>query len=157
MGEQGWNRRLTVSDPIQEAKARRAKLQAEIELIDQYLALHRQIFGDVGEATVVQDHVEAEVIPAANRQKVRPLNDPVAIANEMEAILSEADNPLTRGQLRRALADRGVTVNSKDVGKYLGTLLWRNQSRFINVEGEGYWLRSRPLPDRLVEKDLLLQ
>lgn len=147
-----------MSDVIQEAKARRAKLQQEIDLIDQYLKLHRQIFGsEVRETLALGDQVEAEVVSAASREKVVPLNDPVAIANDVEAILVSAKEPMTRGELRTALATRGVVINSKDASKYLGTVLWRNRHRFVNVEGEGYWPIGRDLPPWLAQKDPLFQ
>lgn len=147
-----------MSDAILEAKARRAKLQQEIELIDRYLDLHRQIFGgEVTESVTVGDLVEAEVVPAASRTKALPQNDPAAIAHEVEGLLAVASEPMTRGELRNALASLGVAIHSKDASKYLGTVLWRNRHRFINIEGRGYWLKNRELPPWLMENDPLFQ
>jgi hypothetical protein len=148
---------IVVSDPIQEALTKRAKLQAEIDIIDRYLDLHRQIFGEIKTTVLVGDRVEAEVIPAEKREKAQPLNDPDAIVEAMRSILSIADEPMTRGQLRSALSSRGIIVHSKDVSKYLGTLLWRNKNHFINIEGQGYWLTSRTFPESLSDKDQLFQ
>lgn len=145
-------------DAIHTAKARREKLLEEVALIDRYLELHHQIFGEaVTETLVATDTAEAEVVPVANREKARPLNDPVAIVNELDEILASSSEPMTRGQLRSALAARGVSINSKDASKYLGTLLWRNQNRFVNVEGHGYWNKGRDLPAHLLDKDELFQ
>lgn len=146
-----------MSDAIQEALARRKILEDQIAEIDTFLALHEKIFG-------VKIPREAEGAPAEGltpetprKRAPRASNDPEAIVNEIAKILEDTDTPMTRGEIRRAISARGMEIHSKDIGKYLGTLMWRNQDRFINIEGEGYWLKNRILPDHLSEKDELFQ
>lgn len=137
-----------MDDALKKALERKVRLQSELALIDQYIELHTRLFGedpptstskDTG-TTTIADAVEAEI---------RPANDTRAIGDGIEAILRRADWPVQRGKLISGLEADGLPIHSKDRSKYIGTILWRNRVRFMNIEGEGYWLRGRPLPDRL--------
>lgn len=128
-----------MSDSIAEALERQATLRAELALLDQYIELHSRLFGK-GEATARRE------APTKMRRS-RSANDPKLVVAETTDILREANEPLTRGELLAALSRRGVEIQSADKGKYIGTVLWRNPDVFINVEGKGYWLKDRPLPD----------
>lgn len=54
--------------------------------------------------------------------------------------------PMTRGQIARELAARGTPLAGRNVNKNLGTILWRHQDTFVNLEGLGYWLAEVELP-----------
>ena len=47
---------------------------------------------------------------------------------------------MMRGELADAIEAGGVKMPSKDKPRYLGTVLWRERERFVNLEGHGYWL-----------------
>src|SRR5690606_23278526 len=48
MGERTWNEGTTMADAIQQALQRRIELRKELELIDRFLELHEQLFGEGG-------------------------------------------------------------------------------------------------------------
>lgn len=107
---------------------------------------------------VTHERREPQVEQDSDKPKVaRRGNDPKLIVEKAIEILSEATRPMSRGKILTALAQRGFVIQSKDRSKYLGTVLWRNQQHFINVEGHGYWLKNRPLPDDLQDSDPLFQ
>ena len=54
---------------------------------------------------------------------------------------------MTRGELVEALARRDVHIPAQDKPRYIGTLIWRNKSKFVNIEGRGYWLRGQIAPN----------
>lgn len=137
-----------MDDALKKALERRTKLQSEIALIDQYIELHTRIFGEIG-AIAADDAAPAVTLSDTVEAEVRPSNNTKAIGDGIEAILARSDWPVQRGKLISGLEADGLPIHSKDKSKYIGTILWRNRERFVNIEGEGYWLRSRPLPDRL--------
>lgn len=136
-----------MSEAIQEALARRASLQEQIDLIDTFIELHGRIFGESkAQATDYARKIEPHEAAGEAEASDRGTNDVSAILGHIEGILGEAAGPQTRGQIKRSLEEQGVIIHSKDVSKYLGTLMWRNPDRFVSLEGLGYWLKSRPLP-----------
>ncbi len=70
---------------------------------------------------------------------------PSDIAATVRLILSEARQPMNRGQLVAELERRGVPLAGKDKNKNLGTILWRHSGDFVHLEKFGYWLRDVPL------------
>ena len=40
---------------------------------------------------------------------------------------------------------RDVEIPATDKARYVGTIMWRNKSKFLNIEGRGYWLRGEPV------------
>ena len=139
-------RRVLVSEGIQEAFGKRKLILDELRLIDQYIELHHRIFGDA-EAGNVSQIAGKRDLPDRGEPVPKGSNDPSAITNMMKVILASATAPMPRGELRRHLAQAGIEIRSKDANKYLGTVLWRNSDIFTNIEGRGYWLKERRLPD----------
>jgi hypothetical protein len=85
---------------------------------------------------------------------------PDAVVRVCTAILQDFGVPLTRGELAAELEARRVRLPGKDKenrARYVGTILWRNQDRFENIEGKGYWLKGIPIPDSEAEKKVLRQ
>ena len=139
-GRKTWcERRRAVSDAIQRAKARRAEIAQELELIDQYLSLHARLFS-AEEATEREDSADQTTAPAG-QQKMRRKNDPQAVADRADEILRQHGRPLQRGDLVRRIEKSGMPLFSKDKNKYLGTILWRHRDRFTNIEDQGYWIK----------------
>jgi hypothetical protein len=59
-------------------------------------------------------------------------------------VIRAAGRPLTRSDLVKGLEERGLTLDSKDKPRYVGTILWRLRDQFENLEGHGYWLKGEP-------------
>lgn len=71
---------------------------------------------------------------------------PDQMAREVELVLQEFGQPMTRGKIIEALRSRNIELSAADKGRYIGTIIWRHKETFINIEGQGYWLRNEPLP-----------
>jgi hypothetical protein len=81
---------------------------------------------------------------AASRKRT-----PGEIVRMATAALKDVGKPMTRGELAEALKRRGAILPGNEPerqARYVGTILWRNQEQFENIEGKGYWLRGRPIP-----------
>lgn len=159
------NGEIPMSDQLQRALSRRRELLEELSMIEKYLELHERLFGHQGAISGPaqtherrEAHAEQAQTEASEKPKVaRRGNDPKLIVEKAIEILSEAPRPMSRGKILNALAQMGFSIQSKDRSKYLGTVLWRNPQHFINVEGHGYWLKNRPLPDDLENSDPLFR
>jgi len=130
---------------IAAAKEKRQKLLAEIALVDQYIKLHEQLFGENGSGTIAN---EADVVGDGKDlvRAVRRRNNPKKIAERAKKVILEAGHPIQRGDLVRRIEESGLPIHSNDKGKYIGTVLWRNDDVFTNVEGHGYWIKDKDLP-----------
>lgn len=141
-----------MDDAIAKALKRREELAAEIEKIDRYVALHRELFGTESEQTEPEKAVDKDV-NRRRRGAVRPSD----VADAAERILAAAGRPMARGELAEALTAAGIELAGEDKPRYLGTILWRHRDRFENIEGEGYWLRHKSPPnDALRELNALV-
>jgi hypothetical protein len=64
----------------------------------------------------------------------------------VERLIRDVGSPMTRGQIVEALALRDVDLPAADKARYIGTIIWRHKSIFVNLKGRGYWLRdARPV------------
>lgn len=132
------------------ALARKAELQRELAEVEQFLALYRKFESGkssprsspvMPQTGTEQDRALPDSIPTVRyHTKPKRRGNPSAIADAVEALLREADRPMTRGELADGLAERGITIPSEDKARYVGTVLWRDADRFVNLEGRGYWL-----------------
>lgn len=64
-------------------------------------------------------------------------------------VLSEANEPLDRSALYKALIERDVVIGSPDENADLNTLsarMFRMKERVFNMKGYGYWLKERAFP-----------
>jgi len=77
---------------------------------------------------------------------IRPRGRPADFAEIMEVILKEIGRPLHRGELVEEVERRGHMIPSRDKPRYLGTILWRREDKFVSVENRGYWLKWVALP-----------
>lgn len=78
--------------------------------------------------------------------RVRNATPPHEIADQAARLIEEAGRPLTRSQIVEMLKERGVLLVGSDVNKNVGTILWRQKGRFVNLPKLGYWLADKPLP-----------
>ena len=120
-------------DTIQELQVRKTALLEELELIEQYLTLHERLFPQ----SAVRNVSSPTDAPAVRGPRK---NDPQEVADRAEALIKAHGRPVQRGDLVKMIEDSGLTIHSKDKNKYIGTVLWRQRDRFVNIEDEGYWL-----------------
>ena len=133
-----------MDDAIRIAIARRAQLAEEMALVDQYIALHAKLFGETKGSEIENvsktDGNDDGLADTSGAVTVKRRNNPKAVADRVEAILRQEGRPIQRGELIKRVEDSGMPIHSVDKGKYIGTILWRESDRFVNVEGAGYWL-----------------
>ena len=130
------------NDAYQKALQKRDLLRREIEKIEDFLEVYRELTG----TEPVRSEVKAPVSPARvvrsyGRKRKRGTVKPSDLAPMVGRILVEHGAPMTRSELLAALAERDVVLAGEDKAKYLGTILWRMREAFVNLEGHGYWPR----------------
>lgn len=119
--------------PLENAEKRLVTLREEITRIERFIADYHAF------STETMDNL----IEKSGRRKARPDE----IAQIMERVIREVGRPMTRGQLVDALERRDVDLPAADKGRYIGTIIWRHKSIFVNIEGFGYWLRVEKRPE----------
>jgi hypothetical protein len=129
---------------------RKKELENELAEVQLFLLLYER-FSDGTE----REHAEAKadsngVEPTPDTEDFpRPRGNPDIVAGMAEAVLKDVGRPMTRGELAREIENRGLTLPGGDKAKYVGTILWRKDKKFVNA-GQGYWLRDLPLPSGTV-------
>jgi hypothetical protein len=139
-------RREALSRQIEELKAAQKKSQEEIETIDESLKT----------LTDAREKLPPEFIAMLEKTNFESLGPqipssqaelpPADVAARARAVLIEEGRPMKRGQLVKALLNRGVHLAGADKNKNLGTILWRHKNQFVSLEKLGYWVKDVPLP-----------
>jgi hypothetical protein len=138
-----------MSNPLENAKRRLAELEAEAQRIRLFLAMYEEFSEGTGiehnDAGIegTERNLSTERLRRGPRIRVGPT--PAEIADAMERLLRDVGRPMTRGEIVAALEMRDLEIPAQDKPRYIGTLAWRNKSKFINIEGRGYWLRGLAL------------
>ena len=140
-------------DQVEAARRRIAELEEQIESLREFVATWERVSHllstplkdlpapPAGDSAPVDE--SAAVAEKPRREKV--VNPPPAvIIPAAVAILKARGHPMSRRELHRALADRGIVVRGADPVKALGTILWRARDQIIQLEGYGYWPRATP-------------
>ena len=138
---------VVADDPrYKEAIKRRAELhdelrriQEELRALEDFIGLYERLVGSAG----------GQPRPENGRPRLRERNilPPRRLADLAREIILERGRPMTRSELVEAIESRGFPLAGKDKSKNLGTILWRFNDRFVNIEGRGYWPRDIPLRD----------
>ena len=147
-----------VANALKEKK----ELEKRLAQVDQFLRLYDQFAGTKeGDADTHKKPAKTTVEPTQHRARARSASGrsagPKAIIEAAAGVLKDFLRPLSRGNLAHELKKRGVKLHGKDKesqARYVGTILWRNQDRFENIEGEGYWLKGVPRGAKPGENDL---
>ena len=140
-----------MASAIDNARRRLAELEKEIKEIQMFIELHEHYSGlstdpmQKGATGVVSS--ESRVVD--KRPRRGPGLKPKGIADMVERLIRESGHPLTRGEIVEMLEARDVEMPAQDKPRYIGTIMWRNKSKFVNIEGQGYWLRGMPWPNLL--------
>jgi hypothetical protein len=132
----------------QKAMEKREQLRNELEKLDDWLEMYRQLVGTEpvrSEATATTN--EAQPVKSHGRKRRPGTVRPSDLAPMVRRILEEAGRPMTRSELIEALGARDVVLGGTDKAKYLGTLMWRARDAFVNLEGHGYWPKDEPYPE----------
>jgi len=144
-----------MDESLAKALRKRDELRAALAKVEQFIALHAEIFGTNEELEALTAELVArpsresqEAMFRAALQKIRPGISVSALVGAAERVLRDAGHPMTRGELVAALETRGVPMSTNDPSRYVGTILWRHQEKFENIEGRGYWLKGEPLPEK---------
>lgn len=135
-------------------------LLRRLALIDSLLQQQEQLESRIKKllATGTQDLVvdDADGTPSIQvetSKRPRPsLPEVVKFERHVREILSNAESPMDRTALLKAMTNRGVSIPGKDEKNTLGARLSR-MSDVENIRGFGYWLSSRKsaLPEEIQE------
>lgn len=69
------------------------------------------------------------------------------VAEAAREIIAERGEPVTRSDLFKALAERGITLQGADPEMVLSTMLWRMKDKVVRLKSGGYWLADKPNKD----------
>lgn len=139
---------------LENAKRRLAELTKELEEIQTFISLHERY--EKLSTGVPGTRLRAEVSPdvlksgVMHRHSPRGGLTPKEIVELVSRILRESGQPLTRGEIVTRLILRDVDLPGEDKARYVGTIMWRHKSKFVNIEGRGYWLRGQPVPPPMI-------
>jgi hypothetical protein len=143
---------------LENALTKAAELRAELDKIQLFIDLHRQfsdpeVAGGTGGvadgAMTKRDGIKGNVVrsqPVHNSVKKRRGPTPPEIVALVERLIREVGKPMSRGEIVAALEARDVDLPAEDKPRYVGTIMWRNKSKFLNINGYGYWLRGEAIP-----------
>lgn len=138
-----------MDDAIANAMRRRQEISVELEEIDIFLRLHAKYSSETG--VTFRARIGTPDNSAANdvlRPGQRRLSPP-EIADFCAQLIREENRPLSRTELVELLRGRGIVLPSQDRSRYIGTILWRNRERFVNLAGRGYVLAESLSPAEL--------
>lgn len=140
-----------MNNPVEAARARLLAIEEEAEKLRLFIIAYEGVADYIGGAA--KPHVgdpppvdnPAEGTTAAPKKKPRATNPPSAVLiRAVIDTLNRRGHPLSRKGLFDALKDRGLVVQGADPVKTLGTILWRNRDKIIQIEDHGYWPRATP-------------
>lgn len=129
---------------LAKALKEREHLRERLAELEAFLAVYQRLSGsNVEQSTSKEIGDKSQTISDAVRKNT---GGPGRLADAAEEVIRAAGRPMTRGQIVERIEATGIGIPSEDKARYLGTILWRQKNRFINVEGEGYWLKGEPIP-----------
>jgi hypothetical protein len=125
-----------------DALARRKELLAELAVIEDFIRAYERMRG-------LRSSVPLAGAPGESprRHRERNIVPPAEIAEIAREIILERGEPMTRSELADSIESRGIPLAGKDKAKNVGTILWRFQDQFLNVQGRGYWPKDVPNPE----------
>jgi hypothetical protein len=133
---------------LAKALERRKILQVELEELDRFIVTYRRLLGTDSENQEPVGDVNSEYKLAPNVTIVRKRHGrPVQFARIMEGILKDGRRPLNRAAMVAEIEARNVEIPSADKPRYVGTILWRERSKFVHIVDHGYWLKYTALPE----------
>lgn len=143
-----------MEEMIRAARERLAQIEQEAETLRKFVDSAEAVAAILGrgpETETVPGPSTAEAKKESGEgggapRRTRVSDNPKAevLIPAVKEILRANRRPMTRRQLHKALASRGLEVRGSDPVKTLGTILWRANDQIKSIEGWGYW----PAEDR---------
>lgn len=135
----------SVQEMVERLQKKRAELLKEAARLESAIEALRNtayLFGeDINAASaMVEDEFNIDVNKDVNSRSATVLQ-PEDIARLARQTLIENGRPAKRGALVRLMEGKGIPLTGVDKAKNLGTILWRFNNKFVNIEGFGYWPR----------------
>lgn len=144
--------------PLENARKRLIELKKEVEKIEGFIEMYERFSDEPGDPVVASfgpteaaltgnspvDNGDNKGVDKSEAPRRRRRSAGVPTANlvaMVERLLTEVGHPMTRGEILAALEFRDVMIPAEDKPRYIGTIMWRNKAKFVNIEGRGYWLR----------------
>jgi hypothetical protein len=90
-----------------------------------------------GDATVTP----AASSPAPSSEQVSEHVAGAALVPHIRRAILDVGRPLSRGDVVKALSDRGIRVGGDNPATNVGTIMWRAKGDFVNLKPHGYWPR----------------
>ncbi|MEO5774092.1 MAG: hypothetical protein ABIQ32_08250 [Sphingomicrobium sp.] len=115
---------------IEKAREKLALLEAEADKLRTFLRVYADLAGvDTGDN-----------VPNSTdfRDSGGRTASPTEIVEGAKDLMREHKRPLSRSQIVKLLAEKGLRLPGKDRSKNVGTVIWRSK-QFANIEGQGYW------------------
>jgi hypothetical protein len=148
-------------DAAEIAREKIKALKAQLIELEQFLLVHDRLVGASNAASSAvlapsdprsqkdEGNITPQIkipISVDNRKVRRRVGRPGDVAEHMERIIRDVGRPMTRGEIVAAFEARDIPIPFEDKARYVGTIAWRHKGTFVNIEGEGYWLRDGPPP-----------
>lgn len=115
-------------DELKALKAQYAAIGNRIELLDEYVRIHRQLYGGETQSLLFPAPPE----PTGNKG--------AAILTAVDRLLADGKRKSTR-ELLKLLANQGITVGGKDQVLSLSSYLSREKERYSSSRKEGWGLK----------------
>jgi hypothetical protein len=136
---------------------RMEEIKRELAKIDSWIAQWHEFAGEPLDHPLAyldrllpQDAGSAQQAPVVrHRTRPRAGANPKKedVAEAARQIILDRGEPVSRADLFKALAERGMTIHSEsDPEMVLSTMLWRTRDKVIRLKTGGYWLPERPWP-----------
>jgi hypothetical protein len=150
--ENAEHKRDSLAAEINSLAQKADDLKRELAKVEAWIAQWHQ-FADVRQAGLAPNQgapqnerfpiLKGVELPKIRRATGNPKKEEVAEATRQ--IILERGEPISRGDLFKALADRGLEIISEsDPEMVLSTMLWRMQDQIVRLKSGGYWLAERP-------------
>jgi hypothetical protein len=133
------NGSAAMEDVYLKALKRKKELHIELAELDQFIETYHRLSG---RHSPTPSQPDLDFRPAVSQPLTRRWR-PHEFADIVERLLVKTGQPLNRYQLVEAIEQQGIQIPSTDKPRFIGTILWRNTDRFVNLKDFGYWLKDR--------------
>lgn len=152
-----------MASPLENARKRLAALREEMAGVKRFIEMYAQFSDELVAAQIGTGNGNSEetfphksfVVDTVDnsRRERRSGPTPRELVDMTERLIREVGRPMTRGEIVAAFHRRDIEIPAQDKKRYIGTIVWRNKAKFLNIEGRGYWLRDSPPGTRQIPPD----
>jgi hypothetical protein len=143
-------KRDSLAAEINSLAQRMEEIKRDLDKIDAWIEQWHELTGTLAAAeTPDSASFYGSVSGGAEQKKRRAAGNPKKedVAEAARRVIQERGEPVSRADLFKALAERGVEiVSGSDPEMVLSTMLWRMQDQIVRLKSGGYWLAERPYP-----------